>query len=114
MGIGKPGVQREHRQFHAETHQEAEVAEQSEAAAGGAGRQLGEIQGELVSGEGEGQAADQDQQRCKRCVEDEFRGRVLPVLPSPDGDQEVNRDQLEFPGQEEQQEILGQKDNALG
>ena len=106
MGIWKPGVQREHRQFHAKAHQEAEIAKQPERAARRPLGQLGEIERERVARKSEGEPADQDQQRCKRRVENEFGGCVLAVLTSPDGDQEVNRHQLQFPGQEEEQEIL--------
>ena len=38
----------------------------------------------------------------------------MPLLATPDGNQQIDRDQLQFPGQEEQQEILGEKDQALG
>ena len=37
VGIGQPGVQGEHGQLDAKAHQETEIAEQAEAAAGGAG-----------------------------------------------------------------------------
>ena len=106
MGIRQPGVKREHRQFHAEPHQESQVTEKAEAAAWGTGGQFREIQGELITGQRQGQSADQDQQGSQGCVQDEFGGGVLTVLSAPDGDQQVNRYQLQLPGQEEEQEIL--------
>ena len=87
MGIGQPGVEREHRQFHAEANQEADVTQQAKAAAGGARCQFGEVEGEGVTGESQCQAADQDQQRGQGRVEDEFGCGVLAVLSAPDGDQ---------------------------
>ena len=113
MGIGKPGVQREHRQFHAEAHQEAQVAEQAKHAAGGAGDQFAEVEGEGAI-EGQSQAAEQDQQGGCGGVQDELGGRVLTLLAAPDRNQEIDRDKLQFPGQEEQQEILREKHQGLG
>ena len=52
MGIGQPGVEWENRQLHAEAHQEAQITEQPEAASGGTGGQLAEVEGEVVAGEG--------------------------------------------------------------
>ena len=52
VGIGQPGVEWENRQLHAEAHQEAQITEQPEAAAGGTGGQLAEVEGEVVAGEG--------------------------------------------------------------
>ena len=51
VGIGQPGVERENRQLHAEAHQEAQITEEPEAAAGGTGGQLAEVEGEVVAGE---------------------------------------------------------------
>ena len=106
VGIRQPGVQGEHRQFHAEAHQESEVAEQSEASTRRTRGQLCEVQGELITRQGQGQSADQDQQRGQSCVQDEFGGGVLTVLSAPDRNQQINRHQLQLPGQEEEQEIL--------
>ena len=107
-------MKREHRQLHAKSHQEAEVAEQTKASPGRTGCELGEVEGDLIARKGQGQAADQDQQRGEGGVEDEFGGGVLAVLTTPDGDQQVHRHQLELPGQEEQQKVLGQEHHALG
>ena len=114
VGIGQPGVEREHRQFHAEANQETHVTQQAEAAAGGTGRQFRDVEGERVTGEGQCQAADQDQQRGQGRVKDEFGGGVLAVLSAPDGNQQVDGNQFQLPGQEEEQEVLRQKHQALG
>ena len=114
MGIGQPGVEREHRQFHAEANQETHVTQQSEAAARRTSRQFRDVEGERVTGEGQCQAADQDQQRGQGRVKDEFGGGVLAVLSAPDGNQQVDGNQFQLPGQEEEQEVLRQKHQALG
>ena len=62
VGIREPGMEGEHRQFHAEAHQESQVAEQPEAAARGAGGEFREVQSELITGECQRQSTDQDQQ----------------------------------------------------
>ena len=61
VGIRQPGVEREHRQFHAEADQEAHVTQHAEAAARRTSRQFREVEGEGVSGESQRQATDQDQ-----------------------------------------------------
>ena len=99
VSIRQPGVQGEHRQFHAEAHQESEVAEQSEAAARRTGGQLCEVQGELITRQGQGQSADQDQQRGQSCVQDEFGGGVLTFMSAPDRDQQINMNQVHLPVQ---------------
>ena len=48
VGIGQPGVEREHRQFHAEANQETHVTQQAEAAARGTSRQFRDVEGEGV------------------------------------------------------------------
>ena len=106
-------MQREHRQLHAESHQEAQIAEQAKGAARRSGDQLAEVEGEGPV-QGQGQAAHQDQKGGGRGVKDEFGGGVLPLLASPDRDQEINGHQLQLPGQEEQQEVLGEEHQRLG
>ncbi|CAI8160193.1 MAG: Uncharacterised protein [Synechococcus sp. CC9902] len=113
VGIGKPGVQREHRQLDPESHQEAQIAEQTEAAACRAGGEIADVQRELITRKSQRQTADQDQQRGQGGVKDELGGCVLAVLAAPDGDQQIHRHQFQFPGQEEEQEILGEEDQAL-
>ena len=68
----------------------------------------------MVAGEGQGQATQQDQQRSGGCVENELGGCVLALGPSPDRNQEIDRHQLQFPGEEKQQEVLGEKHQGLG
>ena len=114
VGIGKPGVQGEDRQLDAKANQETQVTEQAKGAPRRAGGEVGEVEADGVTREGQGQSAQQDQQGGCGRVKDELGGRVLPLLAAPDGNQQIDRHQLQFPGEEEQQEILGEKDQALG
>ena len=107
-------MQGEHGQLDAKAHQETEVTEQAEGSTRRAAGQLGEVEAEAVAGEGQGQAAEQDQQGGRSRVEDEFGGGVLALLASPDCDQQVDRHQFQFPGQEEEQEVLGEENEPLG
>ena len=87
MGVRQPGVQREHRQLDAETDEEAQITEQAKGAPRGAGRQFRQVEGEMVAGEGQGQAAEQDQQRGGGGVKNELGGGVLALAASPDRNQ---------------------------
>ena len=107
VSIGKPGVQRHDRQLHTEGDEQACVAEQLEATAEVLRRQGGVLKaGGSSAKEAHGQGRQQDEQGTAGCVEDEFGGGVLALLATPDRQEQIHRDQFQFPGQEEQQHVL--------
>ena len=61
VGIRKPGMKREHRQLHAESHQEPEITKQPKTATGRTRNQFTQIQGEHISRKRQCEATDQDQ-----------------------------------------------------
>ena len=113
VGVRQPGVQGKHGELHAEAHQEAEITEKAEGATSAALHQLSEVEGDGPV-EGQGETAHQDQQRGGGGIEDELGGRVLALLAAPDGDQQVNGHQFQLPGQEEEQEVVGEEHQPLG
>ena len=49
VGVRKPGVEREHRQLHAETHQETQITEQAKTAPWRAGCEFAQVERELIA-----------------------------------------------------------------
>ena len=107
VGIGQPGVQRYDRQLDPEGDQQAGVTEHLEA---GAERLCGQGRvfkaGGAAAVKAHGQGRQQDEHRATGGVEDELGGGVLAFLGAPDRQQQVDRQQLQLPGQEEQQHVL--------
>ena len=63
--------------------------------------------------EGHGQARQEDEQRTASGVKDELGGGVLAFFPAPDRQEQIDRQQLQLPGQEEQQHVLDSEDGDL-
>ena len=78
------------------------------------GRQLGVFKGGGAAAvEGHAQGHQEDEQGAAGGVEDELGGGVLAPLAAPDGQQQIHRNQLQFPGQEEQQHVLDRENRDL-
>ena len=114
VGVGEPGVEREHRHLDGEGQREG--AEQPELLRV---RQVEPQQvrvGEapdaavqLLEGPGHPQDGDQHQQAPRHREEEELDRRVDPPLAAPDADQQVHRDQHHFPEDVEQEEVVGEQ-----
>ncbi len=108
--VGEPGVEREHRHFDREGQGEGREEPGSQ------GSQLWRVLQQVGVGERNRSGAlghlpyhDQDrhehEERAEEGVDEELDGRVEPVLPAPDPDDEVHRDQHHFPEHVENEEI---------
>ena len=114
MGIGQPGVQGHDRQLDAKGNQQAGITEQLELLGEVLGHQGREFKGGGAAPvEGHGQGRQQDENRAPGRIENEFCCRVLALFGSPDRQQQVNRQQLQLPGQEEEQHVLHGKHGDL-
>ena len=112
VGVGEPGVEREHRDLDREAEEEGEEDPDPRAPDGGRRpelQQLDHVEGprpqRLAGLEVEGDDAEQHQHRAEQGVEEELdRGVELP-RPAPDADDEVHRHQHHFPEDVEEEEV---------
>ena len=112
VGVGQPGVEREHRHLDAEAHEHA--AEDQPLGARLEMSPFGDLAGELDHVEGlrsgepvERQEADEHERRTEQGEQEELDGGVQALLAAPDADHEVHREQHDFEEDEEQHEVLG-------
>ena len=114
MGIRQPGVEGHDGKLDAKGNEKAGVAEHLEGQSQGlrGNVSIGKAGG-TVPLEAHGQPRHQDEQRAACGVEDELGGGVLPFLAPPDGQQQVDGNQLQLPGQEEEQHVLHGKHGHL-
>src|SRR3954447_771200 len=75
--------------------------------------QLGQVKGKIGL-EIEDQHGDQHEHAAKHGVEKEFDGGILPPGSAPDADQEVHRQQHQFPENIEEEKIHGTEDSNHG
>ena len=114
MGIRQPGVQGDDRQLDAEGDQQTGVTEQLETGAELLGCQGCVFEaGSAAAEKAHGKSREQDEQRAACGVEDELGGGVLTFLAAPDGQKQIDGNQLQLPGQEEQQHVLDGEDSDL-
>ncbi len=115
VGVGQPGVEREHRHLDGEAHEQAAEDEQL----GGADQVAGHVpldeQRDVERGlqapdaalEVEGEEGEDHQGRAEQREQEELERGVLPVLTAPHPDHEVHRQQDQLEEHEEQDEVLG-------
>ncbi|MPL74842.1 hypothetical protein SDC9_20661 [bioreactor metagenome] len=113
--VGQPGVHRPHRHLHREGGEEGEEQQRLHAADDveaqhreAVGRELVGQQRDDVGGARIHVHRDhrhQHQHRAEEGVEEELEGRVDPVRPAPDADDQEHRDQRGFEEQVEQHQI---------
>jgi hypothetical protein len=109
VGVGQPGVEREHRDLHREGEGEGE--EQV------AGRVRGDLQRparlEVVEGpavvEVDVQDGEQHEDARREGVDEELHRRVQPVLRAPHADEEIHRHEDELPEHIEEHEVEGRE-----
>ena len=115
VGVGQPGVEREHRHLDGEADEHAGedpdggvlgdagavVEEPLEAEVGGVG-----IGGVVLGDDEQGDERHQHQRRTEHRVEEELQRGVLAVLATPHADHEVHRQQHHFEEHEEEDEVL--------
>ena len=109
MGIRQPGVKRKYRQFDRERHKESAVHQQLEWQSVILLGEFYQIEGYIIAIERHGQRCNQDKDRPDGGVKNEFGCRVQPLLTTPDGNQQIYRNQLKFPHKEEHQQVLGKE-----
>ena len=107
-------MERHNRQLDAKGDEKAGVAEHLEGQPQGFGGNvsIGKAGG-AVPLEAHGHPHHQDEQGTARGVEDEFGGCILPFLAPPDGQQQIDGNQLQLPGQKEEQHVLHGKHRHL-
>ena len=109
VGIGQPGVEREHRHFDGEAEEEGPEDPLLQAERQAGLHQLGDfksVAAELVVVlEVERQDAQQHQHRAGQRVKEELDGRVEFARAAPHADDEVHGHQHQFPEHIEQEEI---------
>ena len=114
MGVGQPGVEREHRHLDGEAQEERPEDPLLDAARKLQAHELGNLEGvkpELAEVlEVQRQDAEQQQDRTGQRVEEEFDGGIEFARAAPHPDDEVHRDQHQLPEDEEQKEIEGDED----
>ena len=116
VGVGQPGVEREHRHLDGEGEgegQEQQVLGAPRAAARSCartGRSKVYVAGGGAVLEVEGQDGDQHEERAGHRVEDELDRRVDAAGPAPDPDDEVHRDQHRLPEDVEEEEVERDED----
>ena len=113
VGIRQPGVEWNDRQLHAEGDQQARIGQQLELQGEALGHQVAVLKARVAAVEGHRQARQEDEQRAASGVEDEFGGGVLAFFAAPNRQQEIDRNQLQLPGQEEEQHVLDSEDGDL-
>ena len=109
MGVGQPGVEREHRHLDREAHEHA--GEDPDLGVLG---QLATVLHQVRDGEAlragldeQGDERHQHQGRTEHRVEEELQRGVLTVLAAPHSDHEVHRQQHHFEEDEEENQVLG-------
>src|SRR3989338_8958172 len=109
MGQRQPGVEREGRDLDGE----ADIEGQEDPDLHGQGQQAGlvdqlqHVEGVRRGIEVEREDTQQHEQAAEQGIEEELDGGVLFLGTAPDADQEVHRDQREFPEHVEQEEVQG-------
>ena len=108
VGVGEPGVEREHRDLDREADEHA--GEDPELrGAGDAGPLLHEVRDGEALGPGleeQREEADEHQRRAEHGVEEELERRILALLAAPDADEEVHREEHDLEEDEEEDEVL--------
>ena len=116
MSIRQPGMQRHHGQLHREGDKETKHDPKL-----GAGTQLRAQQFRIFEGVNarrlvvdkvECQDGDQHQQSAALRKQEKLDGRVDAPLMAPDDNEEIHRDQHEFPGEIEQEQVDRQEDTC--
>jgi len=114
VGVGQPGVHREHRHLDGEGQRERreqpDLLVEREAQAQHVA--VGEAPGAVVQaleGPCHPQDGDQHQQAPRHGEQEELDRRVDPPLAAPDPDQQVHRDQHDLPEDVEEEEVPGQE-----
>ena len=115
VGVGQPGVEREHRHLDAEAHEHAAEDQHLRAEGQRAGQvPVGDALGDvghreaLAPGDEEdGDEAHDHERRAEQRVEEELDRGVLALLAAPHADHEVHRQQHDLEEDEEQDEVLG-------
>ena len=111
VGVGQPGVEREHRHLDGEAQEHAAEDPELGGVRHPAGsHRVGEAcEGERVCArqEEQGQEADQHECRAEQGEQEELQGCVAPVLAAPDGDHEEHREQHDLEEHEEEHQVLG-------
>src|SRR3989449_581441 len=112
MGIGEPGVEREHR--HLDREREEERAEQPECDGPESADVRRQVRvrkrvhtGALAHEVHECEDCHQHEQRAEEGVQEELDGRVDAALPAPHSDDEVHRNEHHLPHHVEQEKIEG-------
>ena len=110
VGVGQPGVEREHGHLDGEPHEQAGEYEQLGAVGDRLRRvlQRHHVEG-LPALEVEGEEAQDHQRRAEQREEEELDGRVLAVRPAPHADHEVHRQQDQLEEDEEEDQVLGEE-----
>ena len=109
MGIWKPGVQWEDRQLDCIGNQKASVCQKLDIKGVVLKGKRSHIKCYRIAVKRHCQGSQQNKQRPPSCVENKLRCRVLALFASPNREQKVYRNQLQFPHQEKQQHILDGK-----
>ena len=125
MGVGQPGVEREHRHLdgEAEKQRQEDQVLRRQPHEDGLGRhphvvdELDDVEGQLASAvvtvaveEVQRQDAQQHEHGAEQGVEEELDRRIQLAPVPPDADQEVHRHQHDFPEDVEQEEVQRQED----
>ena len=112
VGVGQPGVEREHRDLDREAqeegqeHPELQVGRDLHAQPGGVVEAAGRRElGQRLGAEVEREDAEQHHHRAHERVEEELDRGVEPPRAAPDPDQEVHRDQHHLPEHVEQEHV---------
>ena len=107
--IRQPGVEREHRHLHGESHEHASE-DPNLHVLGDRGTVLHEVwnrEALCTRLEEQGQERHEHQCRTEHRVEEELQRRILTLLATPHTDHEVHRQQHHFKEHEEQDQVLG-------
>ena len=111
VGVGEPGVHREHGHLDGESQEEGR-----ERPGGHRAREAHLLQSQDVEGERtavlrvpphHGQDGDQHEHRAHEGEQEELDGRVDPARSAPQSDYEVHGDELDLPEHVEQEEVHG-------
>ena len=109
VGVGQPGVEREHRHLDGEAEEHAGEDPDLHVLVD-AGTGLDEVlEPEALRArlEEQGEEGDEHERRAEHREEEELERGVLALLAAPHADHEVHRQQHEFEEHEEQDQVLG-------
>ena len=110
VGVGQPGVEREHRHLDREAEEHAAEHEQLRAvhdAVAVQARERDHVEGVHLRQEEQRQEAQQHQRGAEQREEEELDRRVLAVGTAPHADHEEHREQDDLEEDEEEDEVLG-------